>query len=679
MWGLSLALATACGGGSALSIRAPAVEAPAPPDPVRRLAESLPRGALHCAVVRPGRVAQRRRSLLRRLSQGGALAWVPNTPVSALAWAERAGEGRHRASFVLLRVTGSAASVRRYLEERAPVRVVFAAPPEQCSGPSCQQVHGRFLDERTVLLTQGTWPRDVSVGAEEHCLRLVDEEPEAIEVAAGPPITIGTVEGIVMPLRSESVLSPRQGGVARERRLVLATEEAAERALAGLERPGYGPASVLETVFDEELERQGRTVLGTSRIPYEDLELLADDDRRLRQALAREERASLPLPVESVDLSNLEQVRHQVQRHRSRLEAAPDEVRPRRVAALRALLEGGLTHHPGDGALRARYAALLLDHVEDFEAAAQAYGRLIADGHGDALEHAMRRREALARGGGRGLVVALVADRVLSPSAARRAVPDLVALVMDGESYALAESAVLVDRTMRRAQRRARPRRVRGGVLPLASLVETLAALAHDDRVARSAHVRVVTAARVERLARYGGPDARLVTLRDGEGRAVLVGAAPSSEPTRLHRLGTHVASVVADGPIEVSVAIIPYDSADGAPVALVRVLGDVRDGELVLTHAAALEAPRPDWPEVERLLARPLMSMEPRVFPPPGVDIRFADEGAATAYSEAAAQEHALRCDAHEDRVRCSASPDRLDATQALLRLAGQSLREGR
>lgn len=672
--------ALSCGGPPTQVVEAPSAgQAVAAPDPAQRLADALPRGALRCAVVRPGRVSQRRRSLLRRLSQGGPLAWGSAAPFAALAWAERAGEDGHKATFLLLRVAGTPASVRDYLERRAPVHVVFGPQPTECSDGACQRMHGRFVDAHTVLLTQGIWPEDVSPGAEEHCRRLVGEEPRAIEVAAGPPTAIGTVDGILMPLRSESVLRLRDRGVLRERRQVLPSSGAAERALAGLRRPVSIPVSVLETVFDGELVRRGRVVVGLSRIPYEDLELLAGDDQRLRRALLAEERASLPLPVESVDLTDHHQVLEQVQRHRRRLERSPDDAREPLVLAYRALLEGALSHHPDDAALLGRHAALLLEHAREYEAAAAAYQRLIDAGYGDLREHAMRRREAYARGGGHGLAAALVADGVLPSSAAARATADLVALVADGESYALAESAVLVDRKMQRALRSTRPRRVGAAALPLESLLETLVALAHEDRVARSAHVRVVGASSHDGRVRYGGPDSRLVTLRGRADRAVLVGAAPSSEPSRLRRLGAHVATAVADGPVEVSVAIIAYDSPDGAPLALLRVHGEVSDGELVLTHAASSGAPRYDWAQVERLLARPLLSMEARVFPPPGVEVRFVDEASAAAYGAAAAEEHALRCDAEEAVVRCSASPDRLDATQALLRLADGALRRGR
>ncbi len=627
----------------------------------------LPAGGDGCVVARVGAVPERRRALVAQLSVASSVAWAPGAPVVAYAeTSQRRPSGRSVRA--LLRVSDPN-QARRWLVERAPVRVVFGSDARCEEGWRCWRAR---TEGSVIALELGPWDSSLP-GVERACGDAVRRAPDALEVArvavespfhaelSGPRYLVGVVE-----------LVPSEHGLRWRRRMF---------------RPRTLPPQEFEWFVDLQSEMERERIVASRSVRrwqrgdthhteidyvWEDLELAREDRRRMREALAEEAREELPLPVESVDVSDVRALWHQVALHRRRMERGSEGARMGHALQLRQLLMRAHEAFPEDEELARALVRVLLEELNDGEAAVSVATAMLGAGVSDASSWRLLRRRAMAAVGVESLTGALIEDGVVGRRAAPRAAG---ALVHFREDYELAEAAWIAAQESRGLARRMR--RVGSARLPVASLVDTLVVLADPDGPAKSIHAFLRLEAELEPSA-AGTPEARVLTWVD-RGGTWRAGAERLDGPDHLRGLGRGLFRELPDGAeMELLVAAVPFDGRLDEPAGAVRVAGRLLEGDFVVTRASV----GLDWEAVAHWLAGPFEQLQPRLFPPPEFAIEASDAAEAQALTERASREPVLRCRAEGSLVRCGGSPQ-LDATRRAWRrvvwpkLEGQAIRK--
>ncbi|MAQ18608.1 MAG: hypothetical protein CMN30_27905 [Sandaracinus sp.] len=674
-------LLTACGGD--VTRRDLLFSGPAgPPDALDRLAARLPGGADRCTGVRVGAVPAERRLGVRRMSALGntaAVAWGPEAPLAAYVEArqEDALHGR-RSVFGLARVS-SVERFRAYLEAQRELRIrwtdaVDGCPgPACCPGPECWQLRAEPVDEHTVRIRRGPW-QDAGLGVEVRCVELARRFPEALEVAswtAGDGLFSGGGDwgaGGALGFDVAALLEPHGSGVRRVEQYRLPNADLADEIALLLQQVREGNDDI-GAIAEQSKVVQGDLLEIRTDVRWEDLELLAGDEARAREAVALEAAASRPLPVDEIDYLNLAMVREQVSLRSESLADASGPQRRAQVAELRVVLERGAEKHPGHDAFVEALLELLLGELRDPEAAVRWTEEVLARGPHDRRAWQVRRRRALARVGVDGLAEALEQDGVVDRPARARAAAEVLAGAGPGVDYEVAEGAWLASEALARtAPRLARAR----GRLRLESLLEALLTLADGAEHGRSVHVRVESA-----MPEPLGAAGAAFQWQEGR-RLVRAGSASTDAPDGAQRL-LHDAGAGLEGPTRVVLALTTIGGDLRAPEAVLALEGEADGRVLTLTRASALVEGRDRtpirWERVGALVADPMAGYEMRLFPPPNLSVDFADAPEADAARERVEDEDSLSCIRllrREATLRCNASPQRDSTRRAWRRLVG-------
>ncbi|MFW5876595.1 MAG: hypothetical protein ACOCXM_07650, partial [Myxococcota bacterium] len=625
------------------------VRAPEPsPDPALELARALPAGADRCAVTRPAAVSRVRRGLVRPLSQAGPAAWLPRAPVVAHAWVERSGPDGRRASVTLLRVHGDRDAVRKRLE--ADLRVRLSWDEGACRGASCPALRASFLDARTVRIEQGAWPTEAPPGAAERCATLAAEHSDALEVTSRRgELVVESLEDLV-PRRLESVLHRRSEGFELVRRRWMTTPEWAERArrleLSADEAPG-----VAGLATERWSERRGRLVVSTYRFDFEDLFLAFEDARRLRRARRAAAGRAFVVPIDRVNVANLEEVRRQVSLRFAALDRAGPAGRRELAETLARLLERAIAAHPEARDLHRRLARLALDELDEPREAEAVADAVLSRGEGELEKWRLLRREARAARSAERLAEALHEDgRVASAERARRAAQDLVALHRRGVDYAWAEGAMEVAVALERSPSLdVHP--VEPPVrLPLASLLPTLVTLVDlGFDTTDPVYFAVQSASWVEPL----GDDPACLPFQRTGAEGWCVGGVDEGVDARAIEGGRRMASRLGQGAFSIVMASVSTDGRRPQPRRVLQVEGRVEDDAFVLTGASGAMRSAP-WDRTRRYLAEPLAGLAPRMFPAPEIRIEAERSAHARRILRHAADLPGVQCRARQRSVRC-------------------------
>ena len=136
-------------------------------------------GRIGCAVARPGALSAVQKRSYLALSKGGALAFLPDAPFSAVASAFRTDARGRPGAYTLIRTSASREAVRRYLDSpRSGHR--FRWGDEAADVPRLAGLRARFLDDQTLAIGQEL-PASGRVGAEARCLTLASRHSDAFE------------------------------------------------------------------------------------------------------------------------------------------------------------------------------------------------------------------------------------------------------------------------------------------------------------------------------------------------------------------------------------------------------------------------------------------------------------------------------------------------------------------
>jgi len=663
--------ALACGGAPPTGPLLHAEPATAP-DALDRLLARLPGGADRCAGARVGAVSAERRDSVRRLSTSSHLAtlsWGSDTPIAAFAEVrqENPTSGR-QSSFALLRVS-NVERMRAYLDDHRELRVRWSSGAA-CPGADCWRYRAERVDERTVRIRRGPWS-ERGRGTEMRCIDLARRYPEALEIAsrnAADGLFSSGGAGGGLGLDLSSVLLPRGSGLRRIEQYRLPDAEMADEIVMLLQNLRDDPGGI-GAIAEQSKVAHGDLLEVRTDVRWEDLELMAGDEERQREAMALEASAARPMAVDEVVVEDLAMVREQVALRSDRLGNLPPDERQVAVTELRELLERAANAHPGQDGLVEKLIELLLRDLDEPAEAARWAEQVLARGPHDVRAWRVRRRSALARVGPDALAEALAADGVVGSSRRARVAAAVLATLPKGTSYEIAEGAWLSAEALDGARARLRSAR---GTLPLESLGELMLTLADAGGSSRSVHIRSESDAQGDASVRVR---AGVVEWTEG-GRSVRAGAASTDAPDGGYRLLRH-AIAGATGRVRVTLALTPIGGDLESPESLLVVEGRAHDGVLELRRASAVEEGRERtairWERAGALVGEPLEGYEVRLFPPPNIHAELADAAEAEAFLDRVADEDALACirmARQEAAVRCNASPQR-DSTRRAWRRA--------
>jgi hypothetical protein len=597
-------------------------------------------------------LSARQRTTYLPLSKGEPLAFLSDAPFVAVASVYRTDAHDRRRRYTLIRTSADRRSVRRYLDTRSGLRLDWGDADHDVPRASAFRV--RFLDDQTVEIG-GDFPESDRVGAEARCLSLASRHPRAFEVAAW---------------RGESGLPRELGGVfpqrvdyhatADERRVSMvhvstmrAPTDLFDVHLGDLGPPfGLLPLSVLAESRDERTD--GRRLVQSTRVLWEDLMLAAEDERRINAAVAEDARARGPRPADSIDVEDLGLVHDQRQLWESQIDMpGPPGIRARRE--LERLLVRAIEAHPREAELRAQLFDLLARHVGDAGRAEEVASAAIADGVGDVAIFRRLRREALAQRDAAGLADALSNDGVVPRAHARDAAEALAAAVGEGVDYAFAEGAWIAGRALVRRCYRARARRISPERVDLAALIETIGTLADVADVGGALWVSIEGQRPPWGIARFSAEHAPRFPL--DVGRDVLIGAANTGGDERLFALASAMGDSLAPGPIVLSFMIVPFGSDATQPVAWGRVEGTLADEKMTVERVAGPGA-RVDWGRVTRYLIDPLTASQGRVFPAPELTIEPTGPDDTSALMALSDLHPFVLCEERQPAVACQAAP---------------------
>ncbi len=324
----------------------------------------LPVGADACATARPALLPAGLRTHFHLVSRAEPFAWLVGLTAMAYATAQRTGPGR-AARVTLMRVAGSRRAVRRALDERSGLDLLWNGQASRCSPDACPTVAGFAGPDglrsglaqvpaqtgSTWLLhmQSGSWPRDkATAGVELHCRRLARAFPEAVEVSArrrtGP--WLGAEEQL--PLSTTAVTHFDRSGIDVERVDLMPDLSSAEQ-LAGREPRGLSSSGVSELLGGAARRRQVDLTVRTSvRVTWEDLSLSSEDLERHRAAAGQARALARLRPRHDLDAADIDTITEQVRLRLDILQYSQSDDPGPAVHELCAVLERGLSLDPQD-------------------------------------------------------------------------------------------------------------------------------------------------------------------------------------------------------------------------------------------------------------------------------------------------------------------------------------------
>lgn len=633
------------------------------------LAQLLP-GGERCTVALPVRVPPAARALVALVSQTEPLPWSLSLEVLAYARTERSPTAGQRAVVELVRFRAADRSAIEASLAQALARPLHwsdATPRSEhdsCDGElTCRPLLARFVDPRTVQLSQGQW--DTETGSSSACLAELARAPDAIELSARSALLAGTA------LRdSSALLRLRQDGVERVTDKRYASPEDAARALRELQL-GHGELASLAGVTASSLgERTGERLSQATFARFDDLRLALEDRTRASELLQRPPPGP---PIEQVDPRDADAVRALADAQLAAKDSSMADLR-----ALSRLLERARALHPDDAGLARRHHQLASARLGDAQLALSIALAARARKLDDVLDWPLRVRAALARLDEARLRTELAAAHGLTTQQASGMARELVQQVQSGRDYERAEWAFLaatrLARDSRRLARSAVARR-----LPLVELPRLLAYLAQSDKPQLELGVHVLLQAAQTRASELAQAELAQVeraplwmTDTHGGGRLGVMLAATSGDDAALRALGRALVQRSDDGALTLVMGL----EAIGTRASTTLMVAGRREGsELVIDQLSPALARLP-WSRVERLLAAPLRLLVGASFPPDELAIESSDAQEAAHISRAAQHAGAIECASDQAMVRCHGPlSDASAARRALLSVSAALL----
>lgn len=628
-------------------------------DDAVELAAMLPDSSDRCVVVRPGRVASRRRALLLFRSWARPETWSREWSVVAYAQAE---SQRPRARRSYLRFARRTDELEQHLRS-LNVRWL----DEECEGAQCRRPVARWVDERTLEVASHAWPRRERPVPSAACVRLAGAHPEAVEVAADRGASLGVVAVRTVPTWGVDPRPHRvhrllyvDGDQLRSRRVLTFADEPSAVAWETLRRttPELTPSLLPSDPNDQAIRRVNNRITVEERQRFEELELRLEDERLERRAYLHERERSEPRPVDEVDVQNLAVLRHQIGLWRVALQRLNGARRTAAAERLVALVARGWAAHPSREELPRAIAEIELGVLARPARAVAIADRVLAANLPVERERwTLLRRDALARFDTPSLARALAVDGVAPRAQASALAEDLAALREAGVEYELAEAAWVRGRSLA-----APTARVPEGSIDLLGVVGALVLYSRASSSrgpGRLVHVTARWSGAVEARA-IGQTRPELFVMRAGGDRAMAVGLA-AGDLASLRALGSSLASVLPVGPVELVVEI----SGGSSPVRLA--LAGRREGQSLRVQRASTELAAIRLDALQRYLAEPLGQLPTSLFPPPELTIRAASAEEAAELRQAASVAAPQACRVAGPYLRCT-SPGRPERLADLL-----------
>lgn len=613
-----LAVLAGCGG------RATDVRRGPERDPAAELAARLPASLGRCAVTRVSRVPSSRRAAFAELSLAGTLAFEPGAPVEAVAVASD-GSSRAAPFVALYRTRAEPAVVRRFFESGGRARLAFDEG-SLCEHGICRPVDVAFVEP--TLLRVATPFVDVGSGKiGSRCADMLREDTGAIEVAAWtePRARRGLPRS--SPISGEWSVRARAGGlrVTRVERYASPRFAATAARLESVLPPEPGWIQVAEPSTRVAV---GSEVRFTADLAFRDLALRARDVDRMRRALAAELAfAWRVVPADAIDYRRYEIVDRQVYVRRERLGAARGEEARELGIELVAVLDRALAVHPTEERLAATRFEVLLAHVGDPRAAADAAERALAGHPEDPAVWRARRREALVRFDLDAAGAALEEAGIAGEGGGRDAAVALRAMLGDAYpvrgailDYPLAEASIA--RALRLSAAEPPPTLAEPFAVEWHAVAETALALL-ELRASTSRAERLVA---VVHGALDAGeePEFPFLEIAPAAGVPRRIAVAPIDDRGALRAFGRAFAHAIGQGESEIRFALVGVRDGDSAGEVAFR--GSRTDDGL---RVSALRAPPSELGRIARLVAGPLARMHPFRRPPPAffVEATSAEE----------------------------------------------------
>lgn len=635
------------------------------------LAARLPQSSLRCVVLQPNKLSARLRPLVAPVSQASELPWLLSMELSAYVAAEWEGPADSRELVELLRfVAGSQEQIRHELTrtDRRTLRWQDGVSMVCGDEPGCVEVEARFLGPHTVQLRSRT-PASLESSTQRSCRSVLEQQPDVLEIAVRGGSALGGK-------RVETLSSLRADGDALLRVLrhrfqdEASAERAATRTLTGEEEAPTLGGSLVEA----STAREGTWLVQRARVSFEELLLAAEDQQRLRQAVALVQDFDLGTPPAANDAEAVRRHYDAVLRSRDKLTS------PGTLTALDLLLSEARQLQLDDDGLARRQYQLRLVYLRSPAGALEVAEQALAAGHGELAAWQLARRRALLTHDPKRFRAALQKSFGFPAQVARQMADEVERKVLAQGDYERAEWAFLTARSMcQRVERQGRSTPAAAPRLPLAELPRLLTYLArlspeHEGDLG----VHIVARGAQGPSARAEAPTWSEQTTACGEPGHVL--AAASFDDAQLLAQGALLASQFPAGELELAVGIDPLGGAQPAQGATLRLRGTVEQGMLTVHE---LSRPLRDvrWPLVDRYLIAPLASLRGGLFPPDEWSFELPSIEQAMLALTAAQTEPSAQCERDGTRVRCRGSfTDARVAARALRRAAGSVLsREAR
>jgi hypothetical protein len=667
-------LGCASGPGRAPAAQAASAQAFAPSSAdkaadARAVAALLPADADRCFVAVPARLSAKDLAVGPLLSQLEGLPWSLALPVSAYGRAEHQPTTDRRSVREYVRFASrDRARIRKELDRVLEPRISWDEQSATCAGETtCVRVRAEFLDDRTVALSTGDWPYATETSTQ-HCVRLLEHQPNALEVSARRTEFVGAVGD---HRGTEQYVLVEKRGFKRVVRRVFADEGAAEASLEKWLSGAQDVPLLAGVVVEAVLSRDGLAVEQHTRGAIEDLWLALEDHERLRRALAGTDDATVDSGA--IDVRDLELVRNYVEQVFELLAQAPAEERKAPLAAMDELLSRVHREHPADEGMWRKHFALRLELRGDACGAASLAEARLGAGVVDEGRWRLSERRALAACDEGRLRTALEKAYGLSPSDATRMASELVEQVRRGRAYERAEWGyrLALELAERGKKQRVLPSAAR---VPLVALPRLLAYLARlsPEHAAHDFGVHILASLDADaQPSTVESPIWHEDTRATGELAAVF--AAATWDDAQLEAQGRALAERLGDGPVELvfGIDVIGGDKRGSVQ----RIAGVIAHGELTIERASPGLA-RARWELVHRYLTRPLESMVGSRFPPDELvlSLRSADELARAL--EALHKDADFGCDQESLTLRCRGPlDDARAAARGLVRVARLAL----
>lgn len=625
---------------------------------LRELATRLPAPSLRCVVLAPSQLAMRQRPLIAPLSQASELPWLLSLPVVAYAASESEAPAGTRELVELVRFAEGTPEQIRHELTRTDRRMLRwdSGVSMLCGGePGCIEVDAGFVDPRTVQLrSQGAASLDST--ATRSCLSELDEQPGALEVAVRGGSALGGTR-----LETISTLTLQGDAVQRLLRHHYQDGASAERAAARLASGEEEAPTLGASLVEARAERHGEWLSQRARVSFEELLLAAEDQQRLRRAVA--------VSVEQ-DLST-EPPASDAEAVRRYYDAISGKSSPGRSwTELDQLLARAWQQHPEDDGLARRLYQLRLLQLRSPAGALEVAEQAAAQPEADEASWQLARRRALLELDPKRLRAAVQRSFALNAVQAGQLAEELARKVQAGGDYERAEWAFLTARSMcQRVEKQGRAPLLGATRVPLSELPRMLTYLARlpsEREVDLGVHI----------VARGSTDAAATSSVQTWSERTVACGhghvlAAASFDDGQLLAQGALLATLFPAGDLELYIGIDPLGAARASHGATVRLRGTVADGVLTLNEVSR---PLRDvrWALLERTLLAPLASLRGALFPPDEWSFELISAGQAVEALAAAQTEPSAQCERDGTRVHCRGSfSDARVAARALRRAA--------